>query len=590
MSPYYRRALRRSQAVATFGPGAIVDLRDESVMMAGIDFWPDSAVEIHEPNLERLLHVDGFRMPSVADRPWRHHASGDLPAVVFPRYMVCPQCNRLADFETFTGTIRGRGRLRCSSCGKRLYPARLIVSCKRGHIDDFPWDWWVHRGNSCERPALTLKAMGRTASLADMVVRCKTCGAWRTLAGATYPGSLNGFRCSGKRPWLMDSEDCNENVIPLQRGASNVYFPILVSSISIPPWSSAIQTKLDRHWATLRVVPDEALEATVEGLGLPEELGVSVKEIIQAIKERKSGEAASEPEVSEVELRYQECQALRKGNVGHHPLEEFRAREATVAQNLKGFVSKVVLVQRMREVRALRGFTRVDAPDPSDRLRIRPAPISSRPLSWLLAIEVRGEGIYIELDENLLRTWEASETVQGRAARLQATYEEMCRRHQWQPMRRITPRFILTHSLAHALIRQMSLDSGYASASIRERLYVFDPGQQGDGSPGIAGLMLYTSTVDSEGSLGGLVRQGHADRLGATFLSALEEAAWCASDPLCIESEGQGLHAMNLAACHACLLISETSCEEYNRLLDRALLIGSPADASIGFFRNLLAA
>jgi len=590
MSPFNRRALRKSQAVMTFGPGAIVDLRDESVMMAGIDRWPDSAVEIHEPNLESLLRVRGFRMPPVADSPWQRKGSGDLPAVLFPRYMVCPQCNRLADYETFTGIIRGRGPLKCASCRKRIYPARLIVACRRGHVDDFPWNWWVHRGEPCARPALTLKSRGRTASLGDLVVRCKTCDKWRTLAGATFPGNLKGLSCAGKRPWLLDREDCSEELIPLQRGASNVYFPILVSSISIPPWSSAIQNRLDSYWRVLSAVPEPHLKKTVEDMRLPEEVGMSAEEIVQAIIERKAGESSRDTDVTEEEVRYQESLALRKGSEGEHPLDEFRASETSIPQVLKGLVARVVLVQRLREVRALRGFTRVDAPDPSDRLNTELAPISRRPLSWLPAIEVRGEGIYLELDEAALKKWETARAVQGRAEKLQATYDEMCRRRGWIAKRRITPRLILVHSLAHGLIRRMSLESGYASASIRERLYVFDADQIREGSPAIAGLLLYTSTVDSEGSLGGLVRQGVADRLAPTFLGTLEEAAWCASDPLCIESEGQGLDAMNLAACHACLLISETSCEEYNRLLDRVLLIGTPTDPSVGFFSRIVAA
>jgi hypothetical protein len=151
----------------------------------------------------------------------------------------------------------------------------------------------------------------------------------------------------------------------------------------------------------------------------------------------------------------------------------------------------------------------------------------------------------------------------------------------------VSPRLLLTHSFAHALIRQMSLESGYSSASIRERLYVFEPGEM-DNASGIAGLLIYTSTPDSEGSLGGLVRQGLPERLAPTVKAAINEAVWCSSDPLCIESEGQGHDAMNLAACHSCLLLSETCCEEFNRLLDRAMLVGSITNPEAGFFSNLI--
>ncbi len=164
----------------------------------------------------------------------------------------------------------------------------------------------------------------------------------------------------------------------------------------------------------------------------------------------------------------------------------------------------------------------------------------------------------------------------------------MCLRRSWQVSRRITPGFVLTHSFSHALMRQLSLESGYSSAAIRERLYVFGPQEGQDEYPARYGVLIYTSSADSEGSLGGLMRQGQPDRLYPSVLAAIADASWCSSDPLCIESEAQGADGMNLAACHACLLLSETSCEEFNRLLDRALLTGTPGHPAIGYFNELL--
>ena len=143
----------------------------------------------------------------------------------------------------------------------------------------------------------------------------------------------------------------------------------------------------------------------------------------------------------------------------------------------------------------------------------------------------------------------------------------------------IPARFILVHSLAHALIEQMSLDAGYPAASLRERLYVSDI---------MAGLLIYTATSDSAGSLGGLIAQTRPERLASLFLEALGRAAWCSADPVCIESTGSGADGLNLAACHACALLPETSCEERNTLLDRGSLIGTPDQPTIGFLRGLV--
>lgn len=589
MSTRYGRRLRRSQTVTTFGPGAIIDLREESVMLTGTDFWPrKKLIEIHEPNLENALGVRGFRMPSVTEG-FRPKGKGDLPVVIFPRWLVCSGCNRLQDYTGFIGIFPSRGQIRCPNCGKRVYPARLIVACRRGHIDDFPWEWWAHRGDPCDRPALKLWSLGKTATLGDLIVRCSNCEKYRSLYGATYPDNFRDRSCTGNQPWLKTDQECTEEVIPLQRGASNVYFPVMASTISIPPWSSQTNIGLNPHWEMLRTLfqnsPD-ALIPTVEAMNLPDLLDVDIETILQTIAARVKSGGEDGKKLDQRELRFKEHDALRTEQDDEGG--EFKTRTASVNSSLKSLIASVMLVERLREVRALRGFTRVDAPDPFAESVSQMANISRRPLSWRPAIEVRGEGIYIEFDEDAVLRWSRMNKISSRAARLQITYDEMCERRGWEINRKITPRLLLAHSFSHALIRQLSLESGYSSASIRERLYVFEPEEMGQGTRGVAGLLLYTSTVDSEGSLGGLVRQGTRDRFASTVLAALNEALWCSSDPLCIESEGQGQGAMNLSACHACLLVSETSCEEYNRLLDRATLVGTPDAPETGFFRRLL--
>lgn len=588
-----RRRLRASHAVMTFGPGAIADLREESVMLGGLDWWPHGEdTRIHEPNLEAALNVRAFQKPPELDERGRER-HGHLPIVLFPEWLVCPQCGRLARYTTLVGIFSGGGRLRCSSCRKPVYPARLVVACRKGHVDDFPWEWWVHEGQGKQctgKPSLKLRSLGRTASLGDILIRCETCSATRTLAGATFPENIAERVCTGKRPWLRDEEPCREKPVPLQRGASNVYFPILVSSISIPPWSDAIQNVVGRQWDMLerlaRNRPD-MLEDTVEGLELPQRTGFSAASIARAIQDRLDNQSGPGSEITEAQLRYQEHLALRSPHSGDNPMEEFQTREAGIHERLRPFISQVMLVTRLREVMAIRGFTRVLSPDPSDRIRVTPAPLARGRLPWLPAIEVRGEGLYLELDEGAVMKWEAQHPVVGeRAARLQQTYEEMCKQRRWKASRRISPRLLLVHSLAHALVRQLSLECGYSAASLRERLYVFEPGEE-QGREGVAGLLIYTATVDSDGSLGGLVRQAQPDRLIETMLGAIEEASWCASDPLCLESEGQGQGALNLAACHACLLVSETSCEEYNRLLDRAMLCGPIGKPEAGYFHGI---
>jgi hypothetical protein len=230
-------------------------------------------------------------------------------------------------------------------------------------------------------------------------------------------------------------------------------------------------------------------------------------------------------------------------------------------------------------VRALTAFTRlVDVESTTDAKQM---PLSDTPLDWLPAVEVRGEGVFLRLDEERLKKWE--EVAAPRVELMRTAHQRVLDQRADDPSRAVespaTPRMVLLHTLAHVLINEWSLDAGYPAASLRERLYAGDD---------MAGLLVYTATSDSAGSLGGLVVQGEPDPLGQAIRSAVQRAAWCSSDPLCVESGVSGTTGLNLAACHACVMLPETSCEHNNVLLDRALLVGTPEDPTLGFFAALL--
>ena len=141
-------------------------------------------------------------------------------------------------------------------------------------------------------------------------------------------------------------------------------------------------------------------------------------------------------------------------------------------------------------------------------------------------------------------------------------------------------RYVLLHSLAHALIRRLCLHAGYSSSALRERIY------SASGAQPMAGLLIYTASSDSEGSLGGLVDQATPDRFGAVLQDALSDVELCAQDPLCGAGEISGAAGLNGAACHACLLLAETSCETSDRFLDRAVLVETLGRFGRWFFRG----
>lgn len=589
MSPSTKPSLRRSQIITTFGPGAIVDFTNSSVMLTSVDRWTGNLLEIHEPQLERMLHVSGFRAPSLTS----DGNGSDVPAVIFPRWMICPKCHRLAPYDQFSGLLQNLNNpIKCPTCNVRVYPARLIVACPNGHIDDFPWVEWAHResGKVCDHPILYLDSYGLTSSLGDIRVQCATCGEGSNLGSATNPKAVQEIlpACSGKRPWMLDQQEgCTEKPRPLQRGASNVYFPVNVSSISIPPWSRGINSIINPHWSIIKSIPEEALPLTIENLRLGTRLGMSTEDIMQAIKERRAHETDPSLTITERDLRIKEVKALQIRSQRDDIHAELQTTPEPVEEIISKYISRVTLVERLREVKVLRGFTRIDPPDPSSSIQQTMCPIAHAGINWLPAVEVRGEGIYIELQEESVRSWSKNQIISKRAEQLHRTYTNICERRGWEISRTITPRFLLVHSLAHALIRQLALDSGYSSASIRERLYAFEPSADNTRS-GVAGMLLYTSTPDSEGSLGGLVRLGKKRFFTNTLTGAIQSATWCSSDPLCMESTGQGPDSTNMAACHACLLLPETSCEEFNRFLDRAALVGTLSHPDAGYFSPLV--
>ena len=568
-------SVRRSQLVTTYGVGALVTAGVESVMIAGLDRWNSGEPDLHEPRLERQLGVNGFRRPPASEN------GDDIPVVRFPSWVFCPNPPEVCDVGLAEhGRIGSNQDNRCPQCDEELVPSRFLVACAQGHVDDFPYFNWVHVGSGGPvhgvSHRLRIESRGSSAALRDVRVIC-SCGEDATMDGAFARSALRGItNCRGRRPWLVSEADADCEEIPrvLQRGGSNVWFPVVRSALLIPPWSEGALRLLNKHWTFLKYVPADAVGETLKGRKLHEGSPYSLDDLVRAVAERKrreSGEPGTTPA-----LRDEEFEALIRRQPETSPADEFVCEPAAeITDFSRRWFANVMLVRRLLEVRALESFTRILPPQPADPPERR-ASLAAEAQGWLPAIDVRGEGIFLRLDEEVLREWEERPVVAERAARINRRYRDRFTERGTEPDREIAPRFILTHTLAHVLIGEWALDSGYPAAALRERLYVSDDH---------AGMLLYTATSDSAGSLGGVLAQAAPDRLEASLREALERAKWCSSDPICIEAEAHGVDSLNLAACHACVLLPEVSCEEMNVLLDRALLIGTPEDPSIGFFQ-----
>ena len=569
-----RQQLRPSQIITTFGPGSIVDLPDDSVMIAGIEHWFENYKphrKISEPRLEATLKVHEFRTPPVGS--WENR---DIPYVRFPRWRVCPNCGRLSN-QFPEDRKNPELAPRCYTCKIATHPTRIVVACTKGHVDDFPWYRWLHRGRNCGGGNLFLKGEGRSASLGDLKIEC-SCGIEpRSMSGALGKDAMAEARCAcqGKRPWLNDErEQCTEPLHALQRGASNIYFSVIRSALSIPPWSDPLQAEVASWWGQFHTPPPAEIWRQIIQARFPDQNPDSVRECI----ERLNGLA-----VSKSSIRREEYEALDQNS--DHVSRFFEVSEEEVGEYAGGFISRLMAVRRLREVRALVGFTRIDAPEMDPTMEIfneeqgdpvTPARISAIDLKWLPAVENLGEGVFIRLNLDRLAKWEAANSVRRRADVLLKAYSQWRQKRGLPELKRQGPRLVLLHTLAHLFLRQLSLDCGYSSASLRERIY---------SDSRMAGLLIYTSTPDSDGSLGGLVRQAQSsERFDAILSSAIAAARVCSGDPLCREHEPKYTELLNGAACHSCSMVSETSCEFGNRLLDRGMLLSFSTTQPTGFF------
>lgn len=594
---------RRSQLISTYGIGSIVDLEKGSFMPMGLDDWEsvtgDPQLVVSEPRLAARLQVQGFRLPPATEDlvPGRVNPRQSVPVVRFPRWHECPQCHRLGvEGDPFALSQDGN-RLECAVHRGRVIvtPVRFVLACPGGHIDDFPWVWWAHRGGRCEHPLMELRSHGRSAALSDLFVKCRSCGQSASLGDAFRPERLKGLRCHGVRPWLHDRQDCNAPPRVLQRGASNLHFPVVATALSIPPVSEGLFQIIDHHWLVLRAIGVEALPQVIAQIAL--EYDVPAASLQAALDERWRIEGGGEGTRTDAYARAEEYAALgltREETIEGGVVSQFCNEVHAPPPALKPWFDLVGAVSRLREVRVLAGFSRIE-PYPVSAERItqaiqegRIAKLSKTPKNWLPAAEIRGEGLFLRFRGEAVDAWiAANPRAVHRAGRIDRRAADLAAARNLLHANQVTPRLLLAHSFAHALLRTISIECGYSSSALRERIYVREP----EGHlPALHGLLIYTGSPDSEGSLGGLVRLAEPSRLEGIVRKTLITARWCGSDPVCGETDpAQAGDRISGAACHACLLVPETACEKFNRELDRTMLTGhvDAGGAWAGYFDGL---
>jgi hypothetical protein len=609
--------VRPSQLLWTYGPGALIDLPNLSVVTQGIDRWEkDRCQPIKEARLldavRKILgpQVEDLRMPPFQKDGlvdvWSAESNIGVPVRPFPRWMRCVKCGLLSplDNELFEIKVNRyrpeRTRFVHKSCrGSKgdqpakdadAVPARFLLACRNGHLDDFPWHYFVHGGNSSCKGTLRFFESGASLQTENLWVRCDSCSTSRSLAQAFgKSGKENLPACRGRHPHLdqFDAE-CDEEARAVLLGATNSWFPIALSALAIPPQKgSPLQQLVVDYWDEFADVEDiSELKGTIKILkkrGEAQGIEKHDPEVVwAAIQKHRSGD--DQEDVMDADIKGPEWEVLTEANPPtDYP--HFMSKKVGTPTGFDTRISRVLLLERLREVNALLGFTRVEAPeesaDPDERPQM--ASLSRGKPDWVPANQVHGEGIFIQFDEQALVTWEGLAAVKKIDQMLRGGHKG------WRNSRHLEPndgypgiRYAMLHTLSHLLIRELALECGYNAASIRERIYADTSDDKAQ-----AGILIYTAAADSDGTLGGLVDLGKPENLGRLLVQALNRSKICSSDPLCSEHDPEKDRSLHGAACHACSLVAETSCERGNRYLDRSLLVPSLDCVDAAFFKGV---
>lgn len=631
---------RPTSLLYTNGPGAIIDLPQLTAMPACFDDWEyvwtrfgSKPPEIHAPRLRKAIRTL-MRAPDLQLRPYpwrprpgfmsREGSELGVPGRIFPQWYRCTGCSWLTSIRdlAYTNDQRYRpdqARFEHKDCFRpgakakttsSAVPARYLLACVDGHLDEFPYDQWVHRWEPCEKADLPHLRMleGTLGRGASATIKCDNCGKRRPMSQAQGEAGRSKLPpCRGRHPHLDDFKECDKETHLMVVGASNLWFAVTESVIVMPDHPQETTEQLaERIQAALGIkiaqyadnielardllaAKDAALGEKIAPLSEAElrELMVFDLAVAKTAEEERQAIEDWDP----VELLLPEWQYLLRpvhGTEGEDERYGLSVQPVERHPNLRSEVAGVLAVHKLCKVNALAGFTRIDDADRAGDLADRLVPLSRFRPTWTVATRDHGEGVFLWLDEDKVAAWEqrilqeriweahVAAHAQNFRNRFSKTAAEVPHGSRLKP-----PRYWLVHTFAHVLIRQMAMECGYSAASLTERLYAWEGTESREPA---AGLLICTTASDSDGTLGGLVQLCGAERLEALVERALYRAARCSSDPVCAMRTPQHpedfLHG---AACHCCAMASETSCERANRFLDRRFLLDLPG-SSLGFF------
>jgi uncharacterized protein DUF1998 len=618
-----KNSQRLSQVISTFGPGAMIDLPTRSVIIGGLELWDMTGsgafATLAEPRLisrlQQLLVHQGRLEPGATLTLRTPPLSDDSPAglprgietPVFPTWFVC---EFVESIPSVAGSARRRRLVRWQDLdprGRRRFtfddgrksdvtPIRFVCACESGHLQDIDWRWVVHGPTACQEP-MWVEEKGTSADPADTSIVCG-CNRRLSLQATFQRGRLGA--CRGERPWLLDRDPngCGRDLKLLTRTATNTYFPQVYTVISLPSEDDELTRLVDELSAEMSAVQSAADVAQAKRFN--QKISASLgpyddAEIFDRLRKIRDGaviDASRSPKLSEFDTFASGRDEIGQDRPGAKLYAQTLSREAWATPDAgedQALIQSLVAVHRLREVSCLYGFTRFEAaPTSADgdiedvQLAVTGAPLA-RHSDWLPAVEQFGEGLFIRFDAQAVTDWLHDKATRRRDERLVGGYQIWRKRFARNPPKYPGIAYVLLHSISHALMVEIALDCGYPSTALKERVYALSGSRNGEVDR--CGILIYTASTGSQGTLGGLVAT--APRIGRILRSALERFRICSNDPVCADHEPDGRsgdRATHGAACHGCLLIAETSCELRNLFLDRSLLVATMGEEHASFF------
>ena len=590
--------IRPSQVTRTFGPGSVYDNQRDSMIIMGLDYWhPEKFKSIKDEILLQEIKRNGFdsveRLISTSSFK-EYEKPGKVPVRSFPTWGFCPKCDKLVP-ERNNKTGRG---MKCDSdeCNDRkkndgielpkTYPVRFVAACKDGHLDEFPWYRWVHRTenerNVCSPDDAKLYLVGssKSLSLESKTVRCRGTKCIARPQKMTKALSKNGLRfitfgCTRRRPWLdRNSSDCEEDMKGIFKGATNIYFPLVRSAVTIPPFSDDLAGKIAEAGTEIsnfrknsdRKFYEEWLEVKFQ---LKSEKFPDGRWTLKQVLDKIASIEEFSERNKDKDVHKLEFDALNSGE-NFADTEFVTENLENVSSVFSNYIDSVVLVKKTRVVSAITGFTRIDPFNIDERTKV--SSLSREKLTWLPVVENRGEGIFFSINNKALEEWKTRSSVKDRFDKIMTVQDEV----KTDPNNyKHCAKYVFLHTLSHTIMKSLSKLAGYSTASFTERIYCGD---------GMAGIFIYTSSPSSDGALGGLVELGrkNENKIWDVLEDAILQSTLCSCDPLCSMQETEKNSQLIGASCHACTLLPETCCENMNSLLDREL-VDHTLKADIGF-------